>query len=60
MLKEIAQLITEEGLTPNDADYIYNKMNRMYHILLHANIPSEYAWKLAKEYQRNSIQELKG
>ena len=60
MLQNIQQLMKEENLTENEADYIYNEMKRMYHILIHANLPSEYAWKLAKEYKRNKIQDLKG
>ena len=60
MLKEIKKLMKEENLTESEADFVYNKMYRMYDILIHANLPSEYAWKLAKEYQRNTIQELKG
>lgn len=60
MLKHIQQLMKEENLTQSQAVFVYNKMIRMYHTLIHANLPSEYAWKLAKEYQRNTIQELKG
>jgi hypothetical protein len=60
MIQNIQQLMKEENLTESQADFVYNKMMRMYHTLIHANLPSEYAWKLAKEYQRNTIQELKG
>ena len=28
-------------------------VTRMYHILLHANLPREYAWKLALQFKEN-------
>jgi len=28
-------------------------MTRMYYILLHANLPRDYAWKLALQFKEN-------